>query len=230
MVFVKDKIDLNSLIIRMVKIILTARETELADAWKRFCGDLECVSIYRGSILDVSCDAVVSLANSFGFMDGGIDLIYSRYFGWHVQKRLQNAIATKHHGELLLGSAEIVETDNPRISYVIAAPTMRVPTILKDSVNPYLAARAALLLIKHGIFSEGILAGEAIADAIQTVAFPGLGTGVGRVEPYTCAHQMRSAIEDVILEKSTFPQSWSDAQARHQRLYTDRIRNLQYEI
>jgi hypothetical protein len=34
---------------------------------------------------------------------------------------------------------------------------------------------------------------------------------------------MRSAIEDVVLEKSTFPRSWSDAQARHQRLYTDRI-------
>lgn len=59
-----------------MKIILTAVEQELTEAWKRFCGDLEGVSVHHGSILDVRCDAVVSPANSFGFMDGGIDLIF----------------------------------------------------------------------------------------------------------------------------------------------------------
>ncbi len=34
--------------------------------------------------LDVKCDAVVSPANSFGFMDGGIDLIYSHRFGTNL--------------------------------------------------------------------------------------------------------------------------------------------------
>ena len=32
--------------------------------------------VHRGSIFDVACDAVVSPANSFGFMDGGIDALY----------------------------------------------------------------------------------------------------------------------------------------------------------
>jgi O-acetyl-ADP-ribose deacetylase (regulator of RNase III) len=62
---------------------------------------------------------------------------------------------------------------------------------------------------------------EAIADVIQTVAFPGLGTGVGRIGFNTCARQMRSAIEEVILEQYSFPRSWTEAQARHQKLYTD---------
>lgn len=212
-----------------MKIILAAVKIELADAWERFCGDLDFVRIHRGSILEVACDAVVSPANSFGFMDGGIDRIYSYHFGWQIQARLQKLIATKHHGELLVGSAEIVETDIVPISYIIAAPTMRVPMILKDSINPYLAARATLLLIKHGIFESGVLAGERIADAIQIVAFPGLGTGVGRVGYNTCAKQMRTAIEDVVLEKYTFPDSRSQAQEKHQQLYRNSINDLQDE-
>jgi O-acetyl-ADP-ribose deacetylase (regulator of RNase III) len=212
-----------------MKIVLSAVDAPLADAWQRFCGNLECVTIHRGSILDLEVDAVVSPANSFGFMDGGIDGLYSSFFGWHVQDRLQKLIRERHHGELLVGTAEIVETDNARIPYLIAAPTMRVPMILRDSVNPYLAARAALLLIKFGAFAAGTLAGEPVARAVEAVAFPGLGTGVGQVGPNTCARQVAAAIEEVVLGGGGFPVTWADAQARHQLLYTDRVRDLQRE-
>lgn len=210
-----------------MNIILTSVDKSLADAWQRHCGDLDCVTVHRGSIFDVAADAVVSPANSFGFMDGGIDLLYSQFFGWHVQERLQEAIRERHHSELLVGTAEIVETDNPDLPFLVAAPTMRVPMILQNSVNPFLAARAALLLVKFGTFSQGTYAGEPIADYVETIAFPGLGTGVGRVGPETCAHQMRAAIDEVVLNRGGFPVSWVDAQARHQQLYTDRLRDLQ---
>ena len=104
---------------------------------------------------------------------------------------------------------------------------MRVPTVLSESVNPFLAARATLLLIEHGSFSSGVLAGEPVRDGVKTVAFPGLGTGVGRVGPQACAKQMRAAIDDVLFHKRTFPSSWGHASEMHQRLYTDRLRNLQ---
>jgi O-acetyl-ADP-ribose deacetylase (regulator of RNase III) len=212
-----------------MKIILSSVELELTAAWKRFCGDLDFVEIHQGSILDLSCGAVVSPANSFGFMDGGIDLLYSHFFGWHVQKRLQSVIYEKYYGELLVGQAEIIETDNQQIPFVISAPTMRVPMILRNSINPYLAARAVLLLIKHGVFSYGSYKGEQIANFVKSVAFPGLGTGVGQVGPNTCARQVREAIENVVLGKNEFPLSWADAQTKHQKLYTDVIRDLQYE-
>jgi O-acetyl-ADP-ribose deacetylase (regulator of RNase III) len=212
-----------------MKLILSAVEPELADAWARFCGEFEFVEIHHGSILQLSCDAVVSPANSFGFMDGGVDMLYSQHFGWHVQERLQRLIRSEHHGELLIGAAEIVETDHLQIPYLIAAPTMRVPMILGNTINPYLAARAALLLIRHGMFAGGTLSGEAVSSFVESVAFPGLGTGVGRVGPNTCARQVRAAIEEVILGRREFPQSWADAQKRHQQLYTDRIRDLQHE-
>ena len=66
-----------------MNVILTSVEPALADAWERFCGDLNFVTVHRGSLFDLSCDAVVSPANSFGFMDGGIDMLYGQYFGWH---------------------------------------------------------------------------------------------------------------------------------------------------
>ena len=211
-----------------MQIILCSIDEPLAKAWETYCGDLNGVEVHRGNILDLNVDAVVSPANSFGFMDGGIDMVYSQHFGWNVQQQLQNQIKHLHHGELLVGNADIVETNHSNIPYLIAAPTMRVPMVLADTVNPYLAARAALLLIKHGHFPTGALEGERISNGVKSVAFPGLGTGVGRVPPEKCALQVRTAIKEIILDEYEFPASWADAQMRHQQMYTDKFRDLQY--
>lgn len=205
-----------------IQIILTARDQPLADAWRRYCGDLPFVRIHEGSIFDVAADAYVSPANSFGFMDGGIDMAYTQRFGWDVQERLQAMIRTRHHGELIVGHAEIIETGVSQPYFLIAAPTMRVPMELpSNTVNPFLAARAALLLVRHTVFTPpSTLAGERIHSAVRAIAFPGLGTGIGRVSPETCARQMRAAI-DTILGTSEFPVSWQDAVDTHERLSSD---------
>jgi O-acetyl-ADP-ribose deacetylase (regulator of RNase III) len=185
-----------------MKLVLTAVEKSLADAWQKFCGDLDFVTVHQGSILDVECDAVVSPANSFGFMDGGIDAVYLRHFGYDIQTRVRQQIYEHHHG--------------------------RVPMILQDTVNPYLAARAIFTLVKHKTFLSGSLKGKPISEHIKTIALPGLGTGVGRVGFNTCAHQVRKAIDDILLENYTMPQSWAEASERHQLLYTDKLKRLQY--
>ncbi len=211
-----------------MKIILTAVDNSLLTAWQKFCGDLDCIEIYQGSILDVECDAIVSPANSFGFMDGGIDAIYLSYFGFELQQKVRRQIFDFHNGELIVGNADVVETGSEKIPFLIAAPTMRVPMILTDTVNPYLAARAVLILISQGIFSSGSLVGEKISEHIKTVAFPGLGTGVGKVGFNTCAHQVRAAISDILLEEFQMPRSWAEASERHQLLYTSKLKRLQY--
>src|SRR5437660_890630 len=53
-----------------VRLVLAAIEPPLADAFERFCGDLDFVTVHRGSIVELHVDAVVSPANSYGFMDG----------------------------------------------------------------------------------------------------------------------------------------------------------------
>jgi O-acetyl-ADP-ribose deacetylase (regulator of RNase III) len=96
--------------------------------------------------------------------------------------------------------------------------------ILEQTVNVYLAIRAVLILVKFGRLEDGI----AIKDVVQTVALPGMGTGVGRVLPHIFARQMKSAIEDILEERHDFPGSWHEAQRRHQFLYSDSYRDLQY--
>lgn len=199
-----------------MRLILTALQPDLHDAWRDTCSDVDFVMVHHGSIFELVCDAVVSPANSFGFMNGGIDLFYSRYFGWHVQDRVQQAIGAYHHGELLVGTAELVATDHPAIPYLIAAPTMRMPQTVRDTVNPYLAMRAVLLLWKYGQFRDGPHAGQPIANVIQTIAVPGLGTGVGSVEPLACARQVRAAIDHVLLDQFVYPTSWGQVLQQHE--------------
>jgi O-acetyl-ADP-ribose deacetylase (regulator of RNase III) len=206
-----------------MNIILTDLQDNLLQAWQKIASDKNYVTTHHGSIFEVQCDALVSPANSFGFMDGGLDMAISQFFGWHVQERLQKLIQVKHHGELLVGMAEIVETDHPKIPYVISAPTMRVPMILKDTVNVYLAIRAMLLLVKFGKMENG----TAISDKVKTVALPGMGTGVGQVPPTIFVRQMKRAVEEVIEEKYGFPKSWWEAAQAHQLLYSDSFRDLQ---
>ena len=206
-------------------IILADLQPKVVQAWQNSLGDYPNVEIHNGSIFEVPCDAIVSPANSFGFMDGGIDMAISRFFGWHVQERLQEIIKTKHHGELIVGHAEVVPTDHPKIPYVISSPTMRVPMILEqNSVNIYLATRAVLLLVKYGLHPDG----SQLSDTIRRVAIPGMGTGVGRFPPEICALQMKQAIDDIVLEKYDYPHTWVEAQKRHQLLYGDDFRDLQY--
>lgn len=209
-----------------IELILTSISPDLTDAWRRFCGEYAGVQVHEGSILDVSCDAVVSPANSFGFMDGGIDAVYLHYFGGQLQHRVQRVIRERHGSELVVGNADVVETGDTAIPYLIVAPTMRVPMILRDTVNPYLAARAVLRLVMHGVFAGS---GDPIRARIRRVALPGLGTGVGQVSAALCAHQVAQAIEDVVLARTEFPRTWAEASERHQALSGARPRRLQHD-
>lgn len=197
-----------------MKIILCDLRPALAACWRTRFDGLDDVEVQQGSIFEVNCDAIVSPANSFGFMDGGLDLAISEFLGWHVQDRLQAKIRDRHHGELLVGQAEIVQTDHERIPHLIAAPTMRVPMILGATMNPYLAMRAVLLLVLHGRLEDG----RAVSDVVRTVAVPGLGTGVGKVPSGICARQMRAAYDAVVGDGVEFPTSWAAAKARHEEL------------
>jgi len=211
-----------------MKLKLVAYEKALFEAFEEYCSDLATVEIIHGSVLEVEADAYVSPANSFGFMDGGIDTLYCRHFGIEIQTRVREAILYQKHGELLVGDAIIVETGQAKTRFLIAAPTMRVPMVLgAETINPYLAMRATILMLRRGVIQTGALKGEEVSAHVSTVAVPGLGTGIGRVPPKLCARQIRRAILDHRDKPHGLPQSWSDASAEHQLLFSDAIRDLQ---
>src|SRR4051812_35149288 len=58
---------------------------DLVDELRRVFAGVEEVVCSDEDILAVARNAIVSAANSYGFMDGGIDAAYSAFFGPRVQ-------------------------------------------------------------------------------------------------------------------------------------------------
>lgn len=187
-----------------MEIILSAIQDTLIEAWKKCFSDEENMKIVKEDITKLNCDAVVSPANSFGFMDGGLDYALSERFGWDLEKKLQKKIKELPEGELLIGKALLIETNDNKIPFLISAPTMRVPTNfnIDTSVNAYLAMKAALILSKNH-------------ENINSLAVPGLCTGVGRMSPEICAKQMYLAYQEIILERKMDFKEFGEAQKYH---------------
>lgn len=191
-----------------MKIILCYVDRPLGDAWRHFFEGLPGVDVVGGDICQVPCDAIVSPANSFGFMDGGLDHSLSERFGWGLEKRVKQLIEARPMRELLIGEALVVPTNDARIPWLICAPTMRVPMRIRTSVNAYLAMKALLLAAKA----------HALSPAIETVAVPGLGTGVGELAPELAARQMAQAYREVMLDDHHYPRTFVEAQTMHLEL------------
>ena len=173
-----------------LRIVLCDINRKIIRAWEEHFDGLDDVEVHQGDIFEVEADALVSPANSFGFMDGGLDYAISEFFEWKIQPRVQAVLREKHSGELPVGQAEIIETGNTTFPYLISAPTMRTPTDVSRTLNAYLAMRAILMAV--------LRFNKENADAINSVVIPGLGAAVGRMPADRCARQMRAAYDNVI--------------------------------
>jgi O-acetyl-ADP-ribose deacetylase (regulator of RNase III) len=176
-------------------LVLCAVSEPLAEAWDAAADGRPDVRVHRGSVLDVNAEAVVSPANSFGWMRGGVDAVYAQAFP-AIEQQVRSAVLAYHGGELPVGEALIVPTGSPAPEWLISAPTMRQPgeQLPPDTVHPYLAARAVLRLWRDGKLDHG----APVRSAVRTIALPGMGTGVGGVSPRTCARQVIAAWDEVI--------------------------------
>ena len=178
------------------KIYLRDLNPGMVLAWQKYfkeLNDCEDVHISCGDIFadgtHMTADAIVSPANSFGFMESGIDYAYSDELGWGMSRALQKNIFKFHNGELLVGEADIVnirhtndsEDSNPqaKFNYLISAPTMRVPMNVANTVNAYLAFRATLRCAED--------------SGMRSILCPGLGTAIGGMPFEVCALQMFEA-------------------------------------
>jgi len=127
----------------------------------------------------------VSPANSLLFMDGGIDLAYSRMFKGIqqcVQYQMNNdpRIPTSLLGRkyLPIGGSLLYNINNEYS--LIAAPTMLLPQNIKNTNNAYHAMKA-ILKIWPG---NGVL------------VIPILGGGVGRIPPEEVYKQIKRAMDE----------------------------------
>jgi O-acetyl-ADP-ribose deacetylase (regulator of RNase III) len=151
---------------------------------------VDAVEIIQADILGLRCDALVSPANSFGDMDGGLDKAIDAFFGGQAQTWVKAAIAKHFLGELPVGMALVIATDDRRFPHLICAPTVRVPGEAARTLNAYLAMRAALVAV--------LQRPAGAARPLRSIAVPGLCTGVGGMPARTAARQMRAAHDNVL--------------------------------
>jgi O-acetyl-ADP-ribose deacetylase (regulator of RNase III) len=148
-------------------------------AWRREFQPFPEVEVCQGSILAVARGAVVSPANGYGFMDGGVDRAYAMFFGPALERRVRDVMARQPEGFLPVGAAVIVATGHERIQHVILAPTMLMPEHV-PAAHAYRALRAVLrLAVREG--------------GLGDIFCPGLATGVGGVSPSDAAREMAAA-------------------------------------
>ena len=87
---------------------------------------------------------------------------------------------------------------------------MRVPMRLKErqSINAYLAMKAILSTAVH----------HRSSPAIDTIAIPSLGTGVGAMPPDVSALQLATAYREIVLDEFGYPGEFGVAQGFHRDL------------
>lgn len=160
-------------------------DPDIVLAWTQRLGRYAGLTFGCGDLLRARVDAVVSPANSAGFMDGGIDLAYRNFFGLGIQVRVQQLIEARYGGAMPVGAAALVPTGHPRITRLVVAPTMETPRPIAGTDHAYVATRAALECARD-------------LGSIARLGLPGMGTGIGRMDADESAAQMARAIVKVL--------------------------------
>lgn len=174
-----------------LELVLVALEGPMAAAWHALAERRPGLTVHVGSVTEVDVDAVVSPANSAGLMGGGIDGVYARWF-----PGISARVRATTGGDLPVGEAVVVPTGVARPAWLFSAPTMRTPgTFLDPDGGAALAAATAVLRTwRDGSLPDG----TAVRAAVRSIALPGLGTGVGGLDPQVCARAVGTALDAVL--------------------------------
>ncbi|MBN2250604.1 MAG: macro domain-containing protein [Candidatus Altiarchaeota archaeon] len=129
----------------------------------------------KGDIATLGCDAIVNPANSLGLMGGGAALAIKNAGGDMIERQ------AVRKAPIPVGKAVSTSAGTLPAGFVIHAPTMENPAERIHDENVGKATYAALEL------------GNRLGA--RSIAFPGMGTGVGGVDKAVAAQKMVEAIK-----------------------------------
>ena len=172
----------------MLKITLFSNNPELCEYWQNDFEHERNVAVCNTDYYDLpKHDCIVSPANSYGIMDGGLDLLIRDELGVHVQDRVQWHINRHFNGCQPIGTSIIVEAfqtfdeiRSKRFKFLAHTPTMQYPQNIQGSLNTMHSFCAALMTVNQ-------------RPNISSVACSGMGAGVGEVPPNEVSKQMHLA-------------------------------------
>ena len=128
------------------------------------------ITLLQGSLLEVKAQVIVNAANSHGLMGGGVAGIIRRVAGSQVEDE------ARRQAPIPVGQAVLTSGGRTRFEGIIHAPTMPEPSMRIPVRNVRLATLAALRLADE--------------QGFVSLAIPGMGTGVGKVNPEDAAQGM----------------------------------------
>lgn len=164
-------------------VIETAKKYLTFDT-NRFQSSFLCKYIEEKKDLE-NYDLLVSPANSFGDIRGGIDHLYYDLLGQDkLQKEIWETLKSKHHGEIMIGQSCLIPLGNSRPKYLLLCPTMRIPENVENTNNAYYYTRAFL---DHLLLLED--------KNIRSVFCPIPCVGVGTMNPIKACQQMKDAFD-----------------------------------
>lgn len=209
------------------KLILAAVQQDLFDAFKKHFAQFPQVEVVFSPFEQTEFDCVVSAANSFGLMDGGVDQFITDYFGIQMMKRVQEKVIQEYYGEQPVGTSMIVrgnEQPGQKNKYVAHTPTMRIPMNINQTSYVYMAMKAMLIAIEKHNNERKILADAGIEDEdsmINVVVCPGLGTNAGRVPAEEAGKMMSLALYHFLNPPKYI--DWYFAAQRHKEIQDRQI-------
>jgi len=188
---------------------------EVVKAWQQFFSRGGRAEISEGDVMALDMTAIVTPANSFGIMEGGLGDVLNKASQGKLETRIRKMIQDKHAGEMPVGQAEIIKSGMDKPQFIVVAPTVRVPIRQTNTtVNSYLATRAALRTLAAYMRE----ANENGGAKIESVAFVGMGTGGAKCPPAVAAFQMYEAYCQVVLgQEPNFATIAHDVELRKNR-------------
>ncbi len=172
----------------MPYLYLLALRDEVAEAFRQSFSDVEQAEIVQedfAHFMDTHphVDGIVSPANSFGMMTGGLDRALRDYFGRELQDAVRDIILADHFGEQAVGTSIAVDIPGHPGKKLMHTPTMRTPSVILDYQTVYLCMRSALT--------------AAIRAGVQYLMVPAFGGSTGQVPETVIAHNMRVAYDQI---------------------------------
>ena len=136
------------------------------------------ITIVQGDITKLEADAIVNAANSRLIMGGGVAGAILRAGGREIQEE------ASRKAPVPIGRAVATTAGKLQAKHVVHAPTMELPAMPTNKQKVRLATKGALECAKQ--------------LGIRSIAFPGMGTGVGGLSVKEAAEVIIAEIKNHI--------------------------------
>lgn len=173
-----------------MNLILCDANPEMRAAWSLAFKDIENVSVETEWPTAYQIDVLVVPGTVNGFLDRGVGLACSLFFGWDLQRRTKmEMLAHDELGRCKIGKAVLVRTMDERMPYCAYAPIVEDYKTNKSDGVAFKAFKAALLSIRYSnFFGKG---------RFNTILAPAMEGFYGADNPMECARQMARAWVEV---------------------------------